>query len=168
MKKVLLVLVVALLMLVLFSVTALAVGANADHVSMAPVYDAGNDVTTVDNDVGGIVATPSEFVDWNVLGTYGGCLIMTLIFTQFIKRAWPISWPTQILSYIIALLILLAANLALGKLSPESAGLCVFNAAIVSLASNGGYNNFNEAKAAIKTTNITNIGTGATPPENST
>jgi hypothetical protein len=168
MKKVLLVLVIAMLMFLVCSLTAFAAGPRANAGAAAPVYDVGNDATAVDNDVGGVVATPSEFVRWDVLATYTGCLIMTLAFTQFFKRIWPATWPTQVLSYIIALLILLAANWALGNLNPESAGLCVFNAVIVTLAANGGYNNFNEGKTAIKTINVTNIGAGTTPPENST
>lgn len=57
--------------------------------------------------------------------------------------------PTQLLSYIIALIILILANLALGKLTLSNAGISVFNALIVSLAANERYNNLNEAKSLI-------------------
>lgn len=74
-----------------------------------------------------------------------------MFITQMLKSKWPAALPTQLLSYIIALIILILANLALGTLTLSSAGLSLFNAMIVSLAANGGYNNLNEAKAlAIK------------------
>ena len=93
-----------------------------------------------------------EFFTWGMLATYAGCLAATLLLTQLLKGIWRSSWPTQILSYILALLILIGANLALGTLTINSGMLCVFNAAVVSLAANGTFNNVKEIKdSATKT-----------------
>lgn len=91
-----------------------------------------------------------EFFTWELLGTYAGCLAATLLITQLARRIWPTAWPTQILSYIVALGTLVLANWALDRLTWESAIICVFNAVIVVLAADGGYNNYKEIKEAIK------------------
>lgn len=90
-----------------------------------------------------------EFFTWAMLGTYAGALAATLLFTQLLKGIWFASWPTQTLSYAIALVTLIGANLAMGTLTLDSGFLCVFNAGIVCLAANGG---FNTLKAATKKT----------------
>ena len=84
----------------------------------------------------------SEFFTWTLLATYAGCLAATLLLTQLLKGIWFASWPTQILSYIIALVTLIGANWALGELTWNSGLISIFNAAIVSLAANGGFDNF--------------------------
>ena len=47
--------------------------------------------------------------------------------------------PTRITSYAIALVVLLAATFFTGGLTLESGVLCVVNAVVVSLASNGAF-----------------------------
>lgn len=80
----------------------------------------------------------NEFTTWANLATYGGALAMVLVATQltkdFTKRI-----PTQLWSYILALVILLAATYFTGALTVESGALLPFNAAVVSLAANGGF-----------------------------
>jgi hypothetical protein len=93
---------------------------------------------------------PSEFFTWSMLGTYAGALAATLLFTQLLKGIWFASWPTQTLSYVIALITLLGADWASGSLTVDTGFLCVFNAGIVCLAANGGYNTI---KAVKKTDN---------------
>ncbi len=81
-----------------------------------------------------------EFTTWSILGTYAGSLAMVLIITQITKSVAIIQkMPTQIWSYIVALAVLLLAEGFTGSLSMESAALCLFNAAIVALGANGGY-----------------------------
>jgi len=95
----------------------------------------------------------NEFFTWAILGTYAGCVLATSLITQFIKE-WsflkPI--PTRLVSYVIALLVLLAANAIAGTLDLPAAGLCVVNAVVVSLAANGGYDALSTVKANINKT----------------
>jgi hypothetical protein len=92
-----------------------------------------------------------EFFTWEVLGSYAGCLAATLIITQLTKGLIPKAIPTQVFSYVVALVTLIAAHAALGTLDWSAAGLIVFNAAIVSLAANGG---FDGIKAILTSTGI--------------
>ena len=81
-----------------------------------------------------------EFVTWELLGTYAGAMAMVGIITQLTKNVKFISkLPTQIWSYILALVVMYAANFFLGQLTLSNGVLILFNAGIVSLAANGGY-----------------------------
>lgn len=82
-----------------------------------------------------------EFVTWAGLSTYAGALAMVMLIVQFTKGITIIDrMPTQLWSYIVALVVLYAANFFTGQLTAETAALILFNAAIVALAANGGYN----------------------------
>ena len=85
------------------------------------------------------------FFDWGMLATYAGATAATALLTQFIKGLLP-TIATQIVSYGIALLVLLAATFFTGAFTLEAAALCVINAAVVSLASNGAYDAVQRAK----------------------
>ncbi|MBQ2755566.1 MAG: hypothetical protein IJF27_02720 [Oscillospiraceae bacterium] len=82
----------------------------------------------------------NEFITWSLLGTYAGAVAVTAMVTQFLK---PVSFlkklDTQLLSFIIALLILETSSLFLYGWNPENALLCILNSVAVSLASNGTY-----------------------------
>ena len=81
-----------------------------------------------------------EFVTWEMLATHAGALAMVLIVTQFTKNLGFIAKiPTQVWSYIVALLILYPANFFIGTLTVENAVLILFNGIIVALAANGGF-----------------------------
>lgn len=81
-----------------------------------------------------------EFVTWELLGTYAGAMAMVGVVTQLTKHIKFISAiPTQLWSYIIALVVMYAANFFLGQLTASNAVLILFNAGIVSLGANGGY-----------------------------
>ena len=81
----------------------------------------------------------TEFFTWGFLMTFGGAAIATTIITQFIKDAAK-AIPTQIVSYFIALVVLLGATAATGAAQGWQDWLLVpFNALLVSLASNGVY-----------------------------
>ena len=81
-----------------------------------------------------------EFVTWELLGNYAGTMAMVGMLTQLTKNIKFISAiPTQLWSYILALVVMYSANYFLGQLTPDNAVLILFNAALVSLGSNGGY-----------------------------
>ena len=79
-----------------------------------------------------------EFFTWAMLGTYAGAVLATTLITQLIKE-WLKSIPTRIVSYVIALAVLLLAAAFNGSLTLADGALCLFNAVIVSLAANGGF-----------------------------
>jgi len=82
----------------------------------------------------------NDFLNWDILATYTGALTMVGFLTQltknipFIKKI-----PTQIWSYILSLIIIFPATIFSSGLTLSSAVLIFFNSAIVSLASNGGF-----------------------------
>jgi len=83
----------------------------------------------------------NEFFTWQLLATFSGATLATGIITQFIKE-WPVfkNIRTQIISYIIALIIIAGANSALGSLTGAAEwGIVPLNALLVSIASNGGF-----------------------------
>lgn len=81
-----------------------------------------------------------EFFTWTMLATYAGAVMATTLITQLFKGVGFISKiPTQIFSYGVALVILLAATFFGGQWAWPDAALCLLNAVVVSLASNGAY-----------------------------
>lgn len=81
-----------------------------------------------------------EFFTWTMLGTYAGAVLATTLITQFFKgMGFIASIPTRIFSYIVAVIVLLGATYFGGAWTWADAALCLFNAVIVSLAANGGY-----------------------------
>lgn len=81
-----------------------------------------------------------EFFDWSLLGSHAGAVLAVAVLTQITKGIPGIvKLPTQLWSYVLALITLLLA-LAFGPgFSASGAVLALFNAALVSLAANGGY-----------------------------
>lgn len=79
----------------------------------------------------------NEFFTWQTLATLSGAAIATGLFTQFLKDA--IKIPTQWLSYILAAIILLAANLFTGHTEIAVLAIIPLNAVIVSTSANGAY-----------------------------
>jgi hypothetical protein len=78
----------------------------------------------------------NDFFTWTMLATYAGATLGTTLLTQLLKN---IPIPTRVLSYAAALVILLVANFFTGGLTVESGILCLINAGVVSLASNGAF-----------------------------
>ena len=77
---------------------------------------------------------------WDTLGTYAGAVAAVSVVTQLIKGVPGIAKiPTQIVSYVIALAVMLCATGFTVGLTANAAVLTVFNAAVVSLAANGVY-----------------------------
>lgn len=89
-----------------------------------------------------------EFFDWSMLGSYAGAVMAVGVITE-ITKGIPLvrKIPTLVWSYILALFVLLMAMLFTDGFTAEGAGLALFNAAVVSLAANGGYEAMNRIKA---------------------
>lgn len=87
------------------------------------------------------VGQPDEgFFSWAMLATYAGATAATLAVTQVFKGVGFIDKiPTRIFSYVVALVLLLTATAFTSGLTVESAALCIINAVVVSLASNGAF-----------------------------
>lgn len=82
----------------------------------------------------------TEFVNWATLCTYGGALAMVVVLTQFTKDlSFTKKIPTRFLSYGFALMVLLVAHAFTGGLSINVIAQALFNAVIVSIAANGGF-----------------------------
>ena len=86
----------------------------------------------------------TEFITWEILSTYAGATAMTTAVVEFFKMITKDKYkiPTQIVSYIIALIVLLTAQLFTGGLTLSNGILNIFNALIVATASNGVYDGF--------------------------
>lgn len=81
-----------------------------------------------------------EFFDWNMLGSYAGAAMAVGVITEITKDIPGLkAVPTQILSYILSLGVLLLAMVFGEGFTAQGAALAVFNAALVSLGANGGY-----------------------------
>ncbi len=81
-----------------------------------------------------------NFFTWAMLGTYAGAVLATSLITQFFKEMSFIARiPTRVFSYFVALVVLLGAAYFGCCWSLADGVLCLFNAVIVSLAANGGY-----------------------------
>lgn len=78
-----------------------------------------------------------QFFTWGTLATLAGASLAVGLLTQFLKDA--IKIPTQWLSYILALVILVAANLFTGQTDIAVLAIIPLNAVIVSTSANGAY-----------------------------
>lgn len=89
-----------------------------------------------------------DFFDWSMLNTYAGATMAVACIVEMTK-ALPIiaSIPTQLWSYLVALATLLLALTFDAGFTLQGAGLAVFNAVLVSLAANGGYDIVQRVKA---------------------
>lgn len=82
----------------------------------------------------------NEFFTWQTLATFAGAAAATGIITQFVK-GWLSKIPTQIVSYVVALVILLAATAATTAGGAEWTvwAIVPLNAVIVSMSANGAF-----------------------------
>lgn len=87
----------------------------------------------------------NEFFSWGMLATFAGATTATALLTQFLKGIFS-KLPTQLLSYLIAVVILIPATIFTTGADWSSLLLIPLNAAIVSLASNGAYDAILRAK----------------------
>lgn len=80
-----------------------------------------------------------SFVTWESLLTFGGCVAGTILVTEFIKKLFGEKVPAQLISFLIAAVILFVGHLATGTYVWREALLYLINAAAVSLSANGGF-----------------------------
>ena len=81
-----------------------------------------------------------DFVTWDVFGTYAGAVTMTTIITQFLKKIPGIEkCNAQLLSFIVAVLLLVSTAVFNGSIEVEAIVMALINSVVVSLASNGAY-----------------------------
>ena len=81
-----------------------------------------------------------EFFTWQVLASYGGAVLLVNLVTQLLKGIVPEGAPTRLVSYLTAVVILIAANIFTGAATGAAdIALCFINALVVALAANGAY-----------------------------
>ena len=81
-----------------------------------------------------------EFFTWSMLATYSGATLATTLITQLLKGISFIDkLPTRIFSYLVAFLLMLLGTAFTTGLTLNSGLLCLVNAVVVSLASNGAF-----------------------------
>lgn len=86
------------------------------------------------------VVSEPEFFSWASLLTVSGATAVVTLFVQLTKElGFVAKIPTQLYSYLVAVLVLLAATIFTGGMTLSSAVLTVVNGLVVSLASNGAY-----------------------------
>ncbi len=93
----------------------------------------------------------NEFVSWEVLGTYGGAIAMTVAITQMVKGVGVLKKiSTQLVGYVVALIVLIGAHSFTDGLSASNIGLIIFNAVIVSIGATGTHAGIKKVATSIK------------------
>ena len=87
-----------------------------------------------------------NFLTWDVLLTYSGCIAGTVLLTEWLKKVFS-KIPAQVVSFFIAAVILFVGHWATGTFAWAEAPLYLVNAVAVSLASNGGFDILKKAFA---------------------
>ena len=95
-----------------------------------------------------------NFLSWDMLLTFSGCVAGTVLLTEFIKMLWKGVFP-QLCSFVVAALILVVGHLATSSFAWPEAPLYLVNAVAVSLSANGG---FDAVKKAFGGKNDTDTG----------
>ena len=98
----------------------------------------------------------NDLVSWELIASGVGAITIVIALTQIFKNipTWD-KLPTQLSSYIIAIVVMELATVFTKSDFPSDYILAVFNAAIVSLSSNGAYIAYKRGVKIAKT-NITN------------
>jgi hypothetical protein len=131
MRKILIALVIALMLLLLFC--PVAVGEMATLAEGPPAVAAAGATQAA--------GIPTEPFSWEYLATIAGATVATMLIVQLLKlpmdKVWKI--PTRIIVYIIALIISLLATAFTSGLTVQNGILTAVNAIIIALAAMGGY-----------------------------
>ncbi len=85
------------------------------------------------------------YFTWTVIGTLAGCTAATALITEFLKGVFK-KFPTRLLSYIIAIILMICATIFSSDYNVQSFFIIPVNAIIVSLAANGGFDTVNSIK----------------------
>lgn len=80
----------------------------------------------------------NDFLTWDILGTFAGCVAAVVILTELLKKVLPKLSPLLI-SFVMALIILTVSKVVTGTMNWTDIVLNIFNAGVVSLAANGGF-----------------------------
>lgn len=78
------------------------------------------------------------YFTWSSISTLAGCTAATALVTQFLKSVFD-KFPTQILSYIVALVLMFGATVIISGYDLQAILIAPVNAIIVSFASNGSF-----------------------------
>lgn len=82
----------------------------------------------------------TEFLTWDVIGTFVGFASAVALLTEFSKVFKLLEKiPTQIVSFVIAIIIMVVFKLATGEFKAVDIVLYVINSVGASLTSNGAY-----------------------------
>ena len=83
----------------------------------------------------------AEGYDWTMLGSVAGAAAFTLVVVQYVKapldKVWKI--PTRVLAYLVALIVMLAAQAFTVGLTPEGIGIVIVNAWLAGSTAIGTY-----------------------------
>jgi hypothetical protein len=88
-----------------------------------------------------------QFFDFAITGTLAGCVAITVALTAFVKQFMrpdaegKYKFPIPLISFIIAVALMVGASVSFGTFGWESVILSLINGALVSLSANGGYDN---------------------------
>lgn len=85
-----------------------------------------------------------NFLTWDALLTFGGCVAGTVFLTEWLKKIFTKVAP-QIVSFVIASLILFIGHIATGTFVWAESPLYLINAIAVSLTANGGFDILKDA-----------------------
>jgi hypothetical protein len=97
--------------------------------------------------------TLDSFFTWPTLLTVSGAAAATAYIVQFLKNfSFFKKVNSQLVSFVVALLILTAATYFTGKLTPDTAGMIPISAIVVCFAANGAYDS---VQKSIKATSET-------------
>jgi hypothetical protein len=89
----------------------------------------------------------NSFLSWESLTSFTGCVAAVGITVQFTKT-WLdkyVKVPTQLYTYLVALVILIATDLFTQPLNIGNLALDVLDAVLVSLSANGAYHLFSDS-----------------------
>lgn len=68
----------------------------------------------------------SEFVTWEALGGYAGAVMMVTLITQFLKGTPLGKWSSQLVAYVIAVVLLIGAEIFGGQpVTVQGVTLCL-------------------------------------------
>lgn len=139
MKKLFAALLAVLILLAIFTITALATDNGEDD--RIEAIDAAATVVTTNNDDTKPEPTPGEPLTWEYLATIAGATAATLLIVQFLKVPLDTVWkiPTRAFVYLIALVLLLGGTYFTSGLTVNTALLTAVNAVIVALTAYGAY-----------------------------
>lgn len=88
----------------------------------------------------------TDFFTWQFLATFAGATAATALITQFVKGMIPATIPTRLVTYMVALAVIILATFFTGQLTISSGILSILNAVLITLAANGGYDAITKLK----------------------